>query len=676
MTIPKTLLRLFGMLLVLSPAPARATIYYVGAFTGSTSLDDADCGTGKGAHPSAHPCATMHYWQSNRRTVLATGDTVRFTGTHSGAGTCIRASAASTITYEGRTAADTAPTDWTSAVLDGSSLGTGTPCFGSLVRRQYNASGENLNGLTLRYFTVQNSQDTALLIGNKDSVMSDITLDTIRVTNSKATGIEIGAYYNYGDAVNGITEHACAASASVYDQYLTKNVTIRNILVENTQGNYALWLDCDDGFLVEDSTFRYTCGLADQANQCSTATCVACDGVHIVSKNGTFRRNKVYNNGEDNLDISGNSTPPYTEGAAYNIDVYQNEIHDAFGKNNIAINHGNHDVNVFSNIVWGRGACWETYTCAWNIDFAYNTCKSSGSTISLWEGVTHAKIRSNILYSGVGIQGSEGVVRASHESLNSSVTWDNNVVMSGANAITRNDGNGTTSCTDDSGTHGFSCTKCNQFTPNWICWKPGQPLQCWGGTNHGGSCTTSADCSGGGYCGTCPHTRAISTLDTFLPYPATATGQSNFAAKCAADGLFDPASCGTDRAWGSTPSFVNFSSPSVANLHLQTTDTVAKNQANTIDITLDFDGTARPQGPASDIGAHEILAVTPTGTTATPTPTVTQTATAATRTPTPTLTPTATRTVTPTLTVSQTPTPVASPPILKGVQASSFQVFP
>ena len=106
------------------------------------------------------------------------------------------------------------------------------------------------------------------------------------------------------------------------------------------------------------------------------------------------------------------------------------------------------------------------------------------------------------------------------------------------------------------------------------------------------------------------------------------------------------------------------------NLHLLPTATDAIDQASSLaQVTDDFDGDARPIGPAPDVGADEygvaLSTATPTPSptsTATPTPTQTPTPTATwTPTATPTNTPTATPTDTPTPTHTQTPTATWTP---------------
>ena len=58
--------------------------------------------------------------------------------------------------------------------------------------------------------------------------------------------------------------------------------------------------------------------------------------------------------------------------------------------------------------------------------------------------------------------------------------------------------------------------------------------------------------------------------------------------------------------WGTRPAFVNMSAPSVANLHLKQTDTVAIGKGNTLTAAFpDVDGQARPAG-AWDIGADQV----------------------------------------------------------------------
>src|SRR5690242_19945341 len=97
--------------LIAAPA-AQATTYYIGNFTKCAGVscpaaaDDGSCG-------ASHPCATLAYWSQNRRSVLATGDTVRLTGVFgpsSNSNHCIMPTNAANVTYEGRNADDTSAT--------------------------------------------------------------------------------------------------------------------------------------------------------------------------------------------------------------------------------------------------------------------------------------------------------------------------------------------------------------------------------------------------------------------------------------------------------------------------------------------------------------------------------------------------------------------------------------
>ena len=101
-----------------------------------------------------------------------------------------------------------------------------------------------------------------------------------------------------------------------------------------------------------------------------------------------------------------------------------------------------------------------------------------------------------------------------------------------------------------------------------------------------------------------------------------------------------------------------FVNAGAGNLHLLPTATDAIDQAASLaQVTDDFDGDARPIGPAPDVGADEYGVALST---ATPTPSPTSTATpgtpTSTATPTPTQTPTPTATWTPTATPTNTPT--------------------
>src|SRR5262249_12971591 len=69
---------LFAAMVVLAPRVSQAATYYIGQLSGSTPLDDADCGTGRGAHPSGHPCASLAYWTQHRETSLSATNMILF----------------------------------------------------------------------------------------------------------------------------------------------------------------------------------------------------------------------------------------------------------------------------------------------------------------------------------------------------------------------------------------------------------------------------------------------------------------------------------------------------------------------------------------------------------------------------------------------------------------------
>src|SRR5262245_32540505 len=124
------LLLVFSFVVTLSwqISTVMAATYYIGPFNGSIPQVDLSCGTGIGTAPAPHPCATLAYWNQNRRSILSpqNNDVVRIApGTYASSSTshCIiptnAPSAGQSITYEGRAANDTPIGNYTAVVIDG-----------------------------------------------------------------------------------------------------------------------------------------------------------------------------------------------------------------------------------------------------------------------------------------------------------------------------------------------------------------------------------------------------------------------------------------------------------------------------------------------------------------------------------------------------------------------------
>ncbi len=227
----RQLLVLITAALLGAATAAPAATYYIGAFAGSTPLDDADCGTGKGTHPSAHPCATLQYWNQSRRQALTAGDVVRFApGTYKGSVNSVYncVVAQSGVTYEGRSAGDAGIADFSSVVIDAGNNDPARwnlPCGGhSLVPLGYSGNYPNpevatISNFTIRDLTLANAplvspdlRGGAELYGGPGT--SGLVVDHVRVTGNASGGMIIGIYnWRHSQCSGGSTPGSfCSAS--------------------------------------------------------------------------------------------------------------------------------------------------------------------------------------------------------------------------------------------------------------------------------------------------------------------------------------------------------------------------------------------------------------------------------------------------------------------------------
>lgn len=618
-------------------ALAGAATYYVGPFTacGGGACNAAANTSTCGAAPN--PCADLSYWQSTRKGVLANGDRVYFTGTHIGAGTCIVGTAAINVTYEGRNADDTAPTDCpgacTSAVLD-ASLSSGNPCNGSGIWRGNSGSGQSFQGATFRTFRIQNAVGGGIIIAPKDSLAagSGGTIDRVRVTGSNSYGVWIGPAYD---------EDLCKTSAAGSSAYVT------DWLVQDSQfdrnGTYGLWLACvgnsaSGQTIVRRNASFLNCDFAKSSNSCSACvqgtSCVSDDGMHIVAKGSAdkyvlIEANEVYENGEDGIDVSGNGGKLCDAPSSF-VRVQRNRVHDNGRKMNLIVNHCNHDVDFWTNFVWGAGGGLEGYECPWNVRVYNNTFFMTGGTgIRFWEGAVQWAVINNAVRTASSNE-FNAPLTLERASTNTTHHFENNVLVaaSGGVAVAANNGvaPSTTGCTASA--EGFVCPAC--------------PAANGDGINDQHPCDNGV---------ACPSPDA----QVGFPFASSEAGRGAFLTQCGAGTMFATSSC-TGGSWGTAPAFLDTGTLNAANLHLQSGDTVAKEKGQDLStiFVLDYDEQTRPINALWDIGADE----QGTSTGATPAPTATPSATA---------TPTPTRTATPTV----TPTPTFDAP-----QATPTGAFP
>ncbi len=563
---------LAGVALAIAPVSAAAgAVYYIGPFSASTPSDDPTCGTGTGAAPAPHPCATLAYWNKNHRGVVRSGDAVRLapglyrdplaTGYH-----CIILDRlAQGVTYEGRTAADGVLQDHESVTVDltGAPL-TGftdtNPCQGVGISARSGCS-DNYGGVIVRDLKIQNAPRTGLeLCGQAAAPPTGITLDHVRITACQGGGM-VGRFNNdYNPA-----DVDCAAGGRT-----VKGLTVVDSEFDhNTAFPGGLSLDCMDTADIERSYFHDNCGVGDCTQCWANATMAGCDSFNGINMAGainvTIRDCEVAYNGESGIDIGG-----HPHGKSHNVLVERTLAHHA-AKNNFNIAGGRY-VTVRDSFSWGHGSGIGGYACPHHITVENNTFYNDDDAVQLWYYWSSSSFINNIF----GSTNPRTTIFVDYASTNTSNVWENNVVWNaaGGNAIAENPGQEATikDCMGNNHTvANFDCS--NSFQP--------PPLPC--------NITP----------------QPVSTR------PATAAGLAAFQTD-GANGLWFGANTGLHDRWGAVPAFVNLANPSAIALHLLPTDSVAHDGGQPITPPFpDFDGTPRPAGAAWDIGAIEIKSNVP-----------------------------------------------------------------
>lgn len=558
-----------------APVPAFAATYYIGSFSGSTSLDDADCGTGMGTHPSPHPCRTLAHWRGSRN-LGANGDTVRLapgTYTSSAASHCFDM-AKTGVTYRGSNANGSDTTDRSLVVVSGSS-GGGDPCRGAVVKF---VSGTSTN-MTLRDMTVSEcaSSDNGHCLQFSpqpgQGTLTGLTVRNVRVTKAPVTGLWVGAY----DSFTGGSE--------LREPFNLSNVTIvdsefdGNCFGTGSEGQGVNIAAVNGGEIARNkihdnnpcsgspsgSAPNSTCNRKAFPPSCASGGC-NCDGLHMGGRNFLVHDNEIYSNEEDGIDLSPNGADndcPVTSSRFHTL--YENLMHDN-GVHNLSLNGCSHDLMVYNNIIWGGGVGINQYECGGYNSSFYNNTVVSQNTYALFVYATMWPVtfENNIFVSN----SSDASVWIDAGSTNTSSTWSNNVVY--------NSGSGSAAKADfvTEGSHFPNCT-----------------------TGSTTNCCTAA--GGPRSAGSIPAVGR--TTSQFY-----SNGQlGNWTADGNAGQLFGNETGAQDR-WA-MPAFVNGGSPSAANLHLAPSDSIAQNRGASIgNFNTDIDGSTRPQGVAWDIGAHEV----------------------------------------------------------------------
>lgn len=585
---------------VLTPTPAPSPpdlstglIYYIGPFAGSVPLDDPECGLGKGASPNPHPCATLPYWNKIRRTSLTPGSRLRFapgtyrdSGEYAGQGQhCILLDRyAHYVTYEGRTAADGVLNNHESVKIDQTGIVAGgytgdNPCQGSGVVptnvAKCNSSdwgpSQDYSGFTINSIMIENSPHAGMkLCAAKHLPAYNITIEHVRL--SKTAGVDIGAFDNSN------SDPDCVRSGRT-----VKNLRMVDSEVNGPAPHFpgSMMLACMDTAVLERVKVHDTCARAD----CGTCegyegeeNCDDFDGiVGAGAINVTIRDSEVYRVGEDGLDAGG-----HPAGKSYNWLIERTKSHNNPGGN--FKTSGSHNITIRNSFSWGKGAGYSSYGCPRNIKLYNNTFVNTDRPVMMYNYNYQSEFLNNI-FLRVGAN-TDVAVYVDFASTNPTNTWKNNVVanLGGTNQIGDYDG------------AQLEFPACNGFRTN--------------GTYKEGS-----DCS-------------LGYRPPPIPCPlgpkapgliaSTSQGLQLFKDQGAAGYWFGAAS-GQNDIWGVSPNFVNINLPDALNLHLLSTDIVARNRGLNLSnhfaapfsdtnavyegFNQDFDKILR--APAWDIGADE-----------------------------------------------------------------------
>jgi len=543
-----TILTTIIALLFCGSALAQTT-YYLGAFTGSTPLDDSDCGTGVGAHPSGHPCSTLVFWNTDRRSVLVSGDTVRVAaGTYgpvANANHCIVATVG--VTYEGRAADDTAITDASQVLIDH----IDTPNSGVCQAQMIGCNGCLFGGFILKNFTLQGGTNTNSCIWMNPTGASDgFELHYVRMTgcHGDVTDIVIGAV-------------SCPPPGATCTR-LTTNVVFDNIEVDNNLG-HGLSLYTIDDITITNSTFHDNgngfCGSpntlsgCDDTNVCPAGNCNADDGIAVGGTiNGTISDSEFFNNRQYGIDLSRTGNNGECDGSTHTWTVERNRSYDNGGGSFSSSGCAN-NLTFRNNFAWGTGTGFNNYRSSCNLKFYNNTAYMTGSQ-AFHASAFHPDldVRNNIFSNSSSV--STISLSSSTTGTGNNTTWDYNTVTN------RGSGAGLAIFT---------------FSPD----------------------TSAADQADSDFaCG------ALGTLrGNGESYASSSAGLTSWQAQD-----YFGATVSDNSAWGTNPLFVDATTPSVANLHLHADDEIAVDKGVTIaSFSTDYDSETRPGGAAWDIGADE-----------------------------------------------------------------------
>lgn len=407
------------VLLIAWSAPAAyaqaAGVYYLGSFSGSVPLDDSDCGTGRGAHPSPHPCETLAHWNTSRRSVLTSGNVVRLAagtyGPQSNAQHCLRPTAG--VLYEGRQPSDAEAASAATVVINLSSTPNSAPCFANAIEN----TTSSLSGFGLRSLTLlgsNNGGNSAWI--NSSSVTTGLSFRYFRVTGSAAP---------FFVGQRPTSQNPSPTTRNV------RNFTCDFCEFDNNNGT-GLELDYVDGFALTNSTFHDN-GPGDDL-----------DGLHLGGAiNGLIRSVGVWNNGEDGIDFSRTgATADNCPASTHDIVMERSYVFN-HPNANVSLNSCVYNITIRNSMIWGSGIGLNMYYCSGGNTFENNTVVvNSDSPFFAYSFHKNLVVRNNILISRTG---SQAVFLDMHTvGAGNGGTWDGNVLdAAGANVLSVQVGDGT-----------------------------------------------------------------------------------------------------------------------------------------------------------------------------------------------------------------------------------------
>jgi hypothetical protein len=564
---------LFVARVLLAAIPAESATYYIGAFTGSSPADTPSCGTGKGAAPN-QPCATLGYWNKNRRSSLVAGDIVRLapatytdTGAAAGSGThCILLDRfARNVTYEGRTASDGVLDNHSSVIIDMNGVSqtnyTGAnPCLARGITSRHSCTTEVYNGVVVRDLQIRNAPQGGIdLCGTASNPPTGITLDRIRITGVKTGGSAmIGRFDN--SFLN--TDNNCQNGGRT-----VKNLTILDSEFDNNKGfPGGVLLACIDGATLERVSVHDICNLADCGVCASDASANGCDDMDGIGMAGAInvviRDSEVTRVGEDGIDVGGHPV-----GKSHHVVIERTSAHNNPGANFKA--SGGRYLTIRNSYSWGKGTGFIEYSCSHHVKLHNNTFWNNGQAVQIYNYMTQSEVMNNIF----GAVSGQYAVFVDKASTNTSNLWRNNAII-------------------NLNSNGYAI---GEFAGESI-----DTPDCMG-NNHS---NPSQDCSLGFEPPPLPCPMGV-TADPAILQDNT-TGLSSFQSKGDAGQWFGNTTGESDR-WGTPPQFVQMGAPNAVNLHLTAGDSVAANAGVAVSPAYDdFDKDGRPSGGAWDIGADEL----------------------------------------------------------------------